>query len=52
MKLTRDRIQINEGGYVCGVTWVRGRFLDIWFRLPIRGCRSHRYTHFSTKDIK
>lgn len=52
MILSRNRVQINEGGFVCGVTWVRGHFIDAWFRLPLKGCRSHRFTRVFTRVIK
>jgi hypothetical protein len=44
MILNTKRIQINEGGYLCGLTWVRGKLFDVWFKLPIRGSKSHRFT--------
>jgi hypothetical protein len=45
--ISRRCIALNEGGYVCGLTWLRkSGFLDVWFKLPIRSARSHRFTRW------
>ncbi|MFP3638127.1 hypothetical protein [Paraburkholderia sp. SIMBA_054] len=39
-------IQINEGGYLMGMTWLFGRIFDAWFKLPLRRAKSHRFTRW------
>jgi hypothetical protein len=46
-RISRRFVQLNEGGYVCGLSWSwqKGWF-DAWFKLPIRSARSVRATRW------
>lgn len=49
-RVTRRHIQINEGGYVCGVSWSWSKgWFDAWFKVPRAGWRSVRATRWPNR---